>query len=102
VDRVRAEIARTVVVVSPVVRDKTLCIEGISDHGTYQALIDALRSMDAVARIAVSRIQGHTICHTIQIKGSLQDVLDALRQKRIAPADMVVEGDTASIRLLDQ
>ncbi len=102
VDRVRAEIARTVVVVSPVVRDKTLCIEGISDHDTYQALIDALRSMDAVPRIAVSRIQGHTICHTMQIKGPLQDVLDALRQKRIAPADIVVDGDTAIIRLLDQ
>ncbi len=102
VDRVRAEIARTVMVVSPVVRDKTLCIEGIRDHDTYQAMIEALRSLDAVARVAVSTIQGNTICHTIQIKGSLQDVLDALRQKRIAPADMGVEGDGAFIRLLEQ
>ncbi len=100
-DQIRSEITKKVAVITPVLREKELCIEGVKEYDTYQSLFTALRSMDTVTKIAVSRIQGHTICHTLQIKGSLQDILDGLKQKQITQADMVVDGDVASIRLLN-
>ncbi|HVN71958.1 MAG TPA: hypothetical protein VMU10_08050 [Desulfomonilia bacterium] len=100
-DQIRSEIAKKVVVVTPVMREKGLCIEGIKDYETYDAIINAVRSLDTVAKISVSSIQGHSICHAIQIKGSLQDILDSLKQKKIAQADMLVEDNIASIRLLN-
>lgn len=100
-DQMRAEIARKVVVVIPEVVGKTLCIEGITSHDTYQSLLNALRSIDGVSRVTVSSVRGHTICHDIQFRGSLQDILDALKQKGVVPADMVIQGDAATIRLLN-
>ena len=101
-DQMRSEITKKVVVITPVIREKELCIEGVKEFDAYQSMFNTLRSMDTVTKIAVSRIQGHTICHTLRIKGSLQDILDSLKQKQIAQADMVVNGDTASIRILNQ
>ena len=98
-DQMRSEISKKVAVITPVLRDKELCIEGVKEYDTYQSMFNTLRSMDTVTKIAVSRIQGHTICHTLQIKGSLQDILDGLKQKQIAQADMMVDGDMALVRL---
>ena len=100
-DQMRSEITKKVVVINPVISEKDLCIEGVKEFDTYQSLFNTLRSMDTVTKIAVSRIQGHTICHTLQIKGTLQDILDNLKQKQIAQTDMMVEGDRASIRLIN-
>ena len=99
-DQMRTEITKKVAVITPILREKELCIEGVKEFDTYQSLFNTLRSMDTVTKIAVSRIQGHTICHTLQIKGSLQDILDSLKQKQIAQADMMVDGDVASVRLI--
>ena len=100
-DQMRSEITKKVVVITPVLRERELCIEGVKEFDTYQSMFNTLRSMDTVTKIAVSRIQGHTICHTIRIKGSLQDILDSLKQKQIAQADMMVEGDMAYVRLIN-
>ena len=99
-DKMRNEIAKKVVLVSPILSEKSLCITEIRDYDTYQSMINSLRSMDSVTKISLSRIQGHSICHSILIKGNLQDILDNLKQKQIAQADMMVEGDKASVRLL--
>jgi hypothetical protein len=100
-DQLRSEITKKVVVINPVIREKELCIEDVKEFDIYQSMFNTLRSMDTVTKITVSRIQGHTICHTIRIKGTLQDILDSLKQKQIAQADMRVEGDIASIRLIE-
>jgi len=100
IDQIRTEIAKKVVVVTPVMREKGLCIEGIKDYETYNSVLNAVRSLDTVSKISVSSFQGHSICHIIQIKGTLQEILDSLKQKKIAQADMIIEGDIASIRLL--
>jgi hypothetical protein len=101
-DQFRLEIAKKVSAVTPAYSEKGLCIEGIRDNDSYQALLAALRSMDAVSKITVSHIEGHTICHTIQIKGSLQDIMESLKEKNITPVDMAIDGDTAHLRLLNQ
>ena len=100
-DQIRSEIAKKVVVIRPVINEKGLCVEDIKDYDTYQSIMNALRSMDAITKITVSSIQGHAICHTIQIKGSLQDILDGFKQKQIAQADMMIEGDRAYIHILN-
>jgi hypothetical protein len=99
-DKMRNEIVKKVVLVRPILSEKSLCISDIRDYDTYQSMINSLRSMDSVTKIAISRIQGHSICHSILIKGNLQDILDNLKQKQITQADMMVEGDKASVRLL--
>jgi len=100
-DQLRSEISKKVVVVSPVLRDKSLCIEGIRDYGTYQSMINSLRSMDAVTKIAISSIHGHSICHAITIKGNLTDIMDNFRQKMVAKADVIIDDDRASVRLFN-
>ncbi|HPJ94595.1 MAG TPA: hypothetical protein PKY89_11865 [Deltaproteobacteria bacterium] len=99
--QIRAEIAKKVIAVNPSVNEKALCIEGILDNDTYQIIINALRSMDTVSKITVSRIQGHTICHVVQLKGNLQDTMESLRQRNVVSADIAIEGDTAYIRILN-
>jgi hypothetical protein len=99
-DQLRSEIAKKVVVVSPVLREKSLCIDDIRDYDTYLSMINSLHSIDSVTKIAISRIQGHSICHSILIKGSLQDIIDILKQKQVAQVNMVVDEDAASIRLI--
>ncbi len=101
-DQLRSEIAKKVVTVSPVLREKSLCIEGIRDYETYQAMINSLRSMDSVTRIAISKIQAHSICHSMLIKGNLQDILDDLKQKQTSRMDIHAGEDTAFIRLISQ
>jgi hypothetical protein len=100
-DQLRSEIAKKVVVVSPVLKEKSLCIDGIRDYNTYQSIITSLSSIDSVTKIAISRIQGHSICHSILFKGNLQDILGNLKQKQLAEMNMVVDEDAASIRLIN-
>ncbi len=100
--QLREGIAKKVVRVKPAVSKRTLCIEGIRDNDTYQAIIAALRSMAGVSSVTISRVQGHTACHILQIQGNLQDVMESLRQRNIVPADMIIEGDTAYFRILNQ
>lgn len=101
-DQIRAEVAKKVVAVNLSVQEKILCIEGIRGTDAYQAIMNALRSMSSVSKVTVTQVQGHTVCHTLQIQGSLQDVMESLRQKGIVSADMAVDGDTAHIRILNQ
>ncbi|MCK7474511.1 MAG: hypothetical protein MZV49_15295 [Rhodopseudomonas palustris] len=80
-------------------KEKSLCIEGARDYTLYQSLINTLRSMDNVTKITVSGIKGHTICHSLEINGRLENVLD-LKQKQLAEADIsFIDGDAASIRI---
>lgn len=101
---VRTLINGKIVSHTPVSMKKTLCIEGIGSYVTYQSLINALKSMDSVSRLNVTGVYGsaHSICHSVEIKSSLADVMENLRQKQIADADMLVEDDKAVIRLLHQ
>lgn len=102
IDSLRIEIAKKVVSVNPSMSEKIICVEGIRDNDTYQAIISALRSMDAVSSITVSLVQGHTVCHVLQVRGSLHDIMESLRQKNIVPADTAIDGDTAYFRILTQ
>lgn len=101
---VRSRIRARVISQTPVMMRKTLCIEGISDYGTYQSMINALRAMDSVSRVSVTSINGssHSICHSMEIKGNLSDVMENLKRQKIAEADVVVEDNKASIRILRQ
>jgi hypothetical protein len=100
-EQIRSGIARKVVVVNQIIQEKSLCIEGIRDYDTYESIITALRSMGAMTKITISGIQDHSICHTVEIKGNLQDILDSLKQKQIAQADMMIKDNGASIHLLN-
>jgi hypothetical protein len=101
---VRSLINGRIVTYTPVSMKKNLCIEGIGNYVTYQSIINALKSMDSVTRLSVTGVysQTHSICHTLELKGSLADVMENLRHKQIADADMIVEDDKAVIRLLHQ
>jgi hypothetical protein len=101
---VRTLINGRIVTYTPVSMKKTLCIEGITNYVTYQSIINALKSMDTVTRLSVTGVntQSHSICHAMELKGSLSDVMENLRHRQIADADMLVEDDKAVIRLLHQ
>jgi len=100
-DPIRSQLAKKVTTISPVVKEKILCITGIRDYRIYQSIINALRSMDSIIKISVLNIKGHDICHTIETKGSLDNILNTLKQKQIVEADMIIEGDVATIRILN-
>ncbi|HHO75797.1 MAG TPA: hypothetical protein ENN05_05155 [Deltaproteobacteria bacterium] len=99
---VRASIANRMMSSSPVVMKKSLCIEEIKEYVTYQALINALRSMDSVARVQITGISGHTICHVIEIKGNLFDIMENLKREQIIEWDMVADDETVHIRIIDK
>lgn len=98
---IRARIAHRMLSLSPVVMKKNLCIEGIGDYNTYQSFINSLRSMESISSVKIKSIEGHTIRHTMQIKGSLFDIMENLKREQIKEADILVEDDTAYIRILD-
>ena len=97
----RARIAHKMLSTSPVVMKKNLCIEGIEDYVTYQSFINALSSMESISAVEITSIQGHKICHTLQIKGSLFDIMENLKREQIKEADIIVEDDTAYIRIIN-
>jgi hypothetical protein len=101
---VRALIGGKIISHTPVSTRKTLCIEGISSYVTYQSIVNALKSMDTVSRLNVTGVYGgsHSICHTLELRSSLADVMENLRQKQVADADMLVEDDKAVIRIIRQ
>ncbi|HOO36696.1 MAG TPA: hypothetical protein PLV78_00150 [Deltaproteobacteria bacterium] len=98
---IRARIAHKMLSISPVVVKKNLCIEGIEDYVTYQTFINAISSMESISAVEINSIQGHSICHTLQLKGSLLDVMENLKREQIKEADIVVEDDTAYIRIIN-
>ncbi len=97
---VRAGISQRILSKSPGVMKKILCVEGISDYVTYQSMINALMSVEGVSRISITGIHGHSICHVMEIKGSLFDAMENLKRRQIAKADIMVENETAYIRIL--
>jgi len=97
---VRAGINKRILSESPGVAKKTLCIEGISDYITYQSMINALKTIDGVSRIMITGIHGHSICHVIEIKGSLFDAMENLKRRQITKADILVENEAAYIRII--
>jgi hypothetical protein len=101
---VRSLINGKIISHTPVSMHKTLCIEGIGNYVTYQSIINALKSMENVSRLNVTGVYGssHSICHSLEIRSSLADVMENLKQKQVADADMLVEDDRAVIRLLHQ
>ena len=99
---VRAGISKRILIESPGVIKKTLCVEGISDYVTYQSMINALKSIEGVTRISITGIHGHSICHVMEIKGNLYDAMENLKRRQIAKADILVEGEAAYIRILDR
>lgn len=99
---VRAGISKRILSESPGVMKKTLCVEGISDYVTYQSMINALMSIEGVSRISITGIHGHSICHVMEIKGSLFDAMENLKRRQIAKADILVENEAAYIRILSR
>jgi hypothetical protein len=99
---VRSLVSGKIISHSPASSKKTLCIEGITNYVTYQSIINALKSMESVTRLSVTSLNNpaHSICHSLELKSSLADVMENLRQKQIADADMLVEDDRAVIRLM--
>jgi hypothetical protein len=63
-------------------------------------MITALKSMEGVSRISITGIHGHSICHVIEISGSLLDAMENLRRRQIAKADIKVENEAAYIRII--
>ncbi|MFY9397662.1 MAG: hypothetical protein WAR22_04785 [Desulfomonilia bacterium] len=100
IEPVRAAISKRILSEAPGLARKTLCVEGISDYVTYQSMITALRSMDGVSRISITGIHGHSICHIMEVSGRLSDVMENLRRRQIARADIQVEAEVAYIRLI--
>ncbi|HNY64511.1 MAG TPA: hypothetical protein PKM41_03675 [Deltaproteobacteria bacterium] len=101
---VRALIGGRLISYTPISTRKTLCIEGIGSYATYQSIVNALKSMDTVSKLNVTGVYGgsHSICHALELRSSLTDVMENLRQKQVADADMLVEDDRAVIRILRQ
>jgi hypothetical protein len=97
---IRSRIAHRMLSQSPIVMKKKLCIEGIYDYVTYQSLVNSLSSMESISAVEISSIQGHTICHTIKIKGSFFDIMENLKREQITEADIMVEDETAYIRII--
>lgn len=100
IEPVRAGISKRILSETPGVARKTLCVEGISDYVTYQSMITALRSMDGVSRISITGIHGHSICHVMEISGSLFDAMENLKRRQIAKTDIKVEAEVAYIRII--
>ena len=71
--QLREGIAKKVVRVKPAVSKRTLCIEGIRDNDTYQAII-SFRSMAGVSSVTIFA-SGSTACHILQM--FLQDAAEA-------------------------
>jgi hypothetical protein len=101
---VRSLISGKIISHTPVSLRKTLCIEGIGNYVAYQSIVNALKSMESVSRLNVTSIHGpsHSICHSLELKSSLADVMENLKRKQVTDADMLVEDDKAIIRLLNQ
>lgn len=100
IEPVRTGISKRILSEIPGTARKTLCVEGISDYVTYQSMITALKSMEGVSRISITGIHGHSICHVIEISGSLLDAMENLRRRQIAKADIKVENEAAYIRII--
>jgi hypothetical protein len=101
---VRSLISGRIISHAPVSSRKTLCIEGITNYVTYQSIVNALKSMESVSKLNVTGVYGssHSICHSLELRSSLTDVMENLRQKQIADADMLVEDNKAVIRILHE
>jgi len=98
--QIQSHITQKILDLYPVVVKRHICINGISDYRTYQSMITALNAMAGISSIKIVSIQGHTICHSVEIKGSLEEMLQNLQYQQIADADIMIEGDVAYIRIL--
>ncbi len=99
---IRSQVTGILTTQIPTSSMKTLCIEDISDYSTYNSMISAIKQMGNVSRLSITRISGHSICHSMEVKGNLTDILENLKNKNIAEADMMADKDTARVRLLYQ
>ncbi len=97
---VRTGISKKILSESPGVTKKTLCVEGVSDYITYQSMINSLKATEGVIRVSITSIHGHSICHIIEIKGSLFDAMENLKRRQIAKADILVENEAAYVRII--
>ena len=97
---VRDRIAYKILSISPEVVKKQVCIEEIYDYNTYQSMVNALSAMANVSQIKISKIKGHSIWHTIDIKGNLDDIMNSLKRQQIADIDIEIKDDTAFIRII--
>lgn len=102
IKQVRAPISAKITSRTHTMTKKDLCIEGIRDYGTYQSMINTLKSTGNVSRIIITSINGHShsVCHSMELTGSLSDALENLRSKQIAEADVIVEDDKAYVRII--
>ncbi|MGC9323722.1 MAG: hypothetical protein ACP5G0_03120 [Desulfomonilia bacterium] len=98
--QIRSQITQKMFSLNPVMTRKRICIGGIADYGTYQSMINALGSMEGIDSIQIHSIQGHTICHVVDIKGSLEEIIQNLQHQQIADADIILEEEGAYIRIL--
>ncbi len=97
---VAARTDKMVMALSPVMHSKTLVISGTRDYTTYQAIINALKSMENVEKIELKSIRKHSLTHEIRIVGDYEDVLRSLTARQVANIDIRLKGDTATIQLI--
>ncbi|MBN1635287.1 MAG: hypothetical protein JW920_02165 [Deltaproteobacteria bacterium] len=99
---IQPHIAHIILSTSPIYMTKTMCIKGINNYITYQTIINSLYTMDSVSDIGIESIKEHTICHTMKIRGSLEDAMENLRREQIIEMDIDVQDDGAVVTILNQ
>ncbi len=103
IKQVRSPISAKITSRTRLIIKKDLCIEGISDYETYQSMIDALKASGSVSSISVTSINGHShsVCHAMELTGTLSDAMENLKRKQIAEADVIVENGKAYVRIIE-
>lgn len=96
-DDIRARIAPRIQNVSLASAASQVCIANIHDHAMYQKIMSTLTGLDGVEAVEVNRIAGHTICHTVNLKNRLEDVMQALQARHAADVDIQIRDDAAQI-----
>ncbi len=98
---IRAKIIGDILAMNPVVSTETLCIDGIRDYTTYQAMVNALGAMEDVLKITPCSIKQHAICHTLTIRGSITYILEALKAEQITDMDVEIKPGGAYIKIIE-
>jgi len=102
INLIQPRMAHKILSTSPIYMTKTMCIKGINNYITYQTIINSLSSMDSVSDIGIESIKEHTICHTMKIRGSLEDAMENLRREQIIEMDIEFQDDGAVVTILNQ
>jgi len=98
---IRARITSKILALNPVITTTSICIDGIRDYATYQAMINALGAMEDVLKITPSSIKGHAICNSLTIRGSITHILEALKEEQITDMNIEIKPEGAYIKIIE-